>query len=199
MVLCHAMARDYSGPSQRHAVVEAPCGPINGVSRPRARQHPSSERNWPLMPLRHWCVPPPQSFAQDAAKKMAAAGAAALLTMSPLSGAAIASEFDIMAEPRPTTTFYFDDAGVLSKSTRTEVNKKLNNLEVRLARSAQCSAAPRRHPAPAAPAAACSVQRPADALRPSAPARARASRSVGPTCCCPAAARRSRPATGWRS
>jgi hypothetical protein len=49
--------------------------------------------------------------------------------MAPLSGAAIASEFDVLAEPLPTSTFYVDDAGVLSKSTRNEINKQLKNLE----------------------------------------------------------------------
>jgi hypothetical protein len=73
------------------------------------------------------------NFAEDAAKKMAVAGAAALLTMAPLSGAAIASEFDILGEPQPTNTFYVDDAGVLSKSTRSAINKQLNQLSVRQA------------------------------------------------------------------
>jgi hypothetical protein len=71
------------------------------------------------------------SFAADAAKKIAAAGAAALLTLAPLSGAAIASEFDILAEPQPSKSFYVDDANVLSKSTRSAINKQLNQLAVR--------------------------------------------------------------------
>lgn len=43
---------------------------------------------------------------------------------------ALASEFDILAEPTPTANYYVDDANVLSKSTRNEVNKKLKSLEI---------------------------------------------------------------------
>jgi hypothetical protein len=86
-----------------------------------------------------------QATFQDAAKKMAAAGAAALLTMSPLSGAAIASEFDILAEPQPTSAFIVDDAGVLSKSTRNEVTKKLKGLEASGDRRQQIPIRPCRH------------------------------------------------------
>lgn len=65
----------------------------------------------------------------DVAKKMvAASAAAAMLTLNPM--AAVANEFDILSEPTPTTNYYVDDANVLSKSTRSEVNKKLRLLEV---------------------------------------------------------------------
>lgn len=62
----------------------------------------------------------------DVAKKVAAAGAAAMLTFG---APAIANEFDILGEPAPTNAYYIDDASVLSKSTRSEINKKLRLLE----------------------------------------------------------------------
>ncbi len=75
---------------------------------------------------------PPQELSPLAsiAQKAATAGAAALLTLGSLSGGAIASEFDIAAEPVPTTHYYVDDANVLSRATRGEVDKKLKILEV---------------------------------------------------------------------
>ena len=68
---------------------------------------------------------------QSLGQKAATAAAAALLAAGTLSGAAIASEFDILAEPTPTASYFYDDANVLSKSTRSDLNKKLKILEVR--------------------------------------------------------------------
>lgn len=68
--------------------------------------------------------------ASDVAKRAGAAAAAALLALSPLAPAALANEFDVLGEPTPTN-YFFDDAGVLSKSTRSQLNKKLSLLEVR--------------------------------------------------------------------
>ena len=65
------------------------------------------------------------------AQKVATAGAAALLTLGSLSGAAVAGEFDILAEPTPSAHFWVDDANVLSKSTRGEIDVKLKTLEVK--------------------------------------------------------------------
>jgi hypothetical protein len=42
---------------------------------------------------------------------------------------AIASEFDILGEETPKT-YYYDDASVLSKATRSELSKRLSFLEV---------------------------------------------------------------------
>lgn len=67
--------------------------------------------------------------AADVAKRVAAGAAAALLTLAP-AVPALANEFDVLGEPTPTSSYYVDDAGVLSKSTRSEVNKKLRLLEV---------------------------------------------------------------------
>ncbi len=57
------------------------------------------------------------------------AGAAAALLLSPCD--ALANEFDIMNEPRPTTNYVIDDAGVLNKTTRKSINDQLSRLEVR--------------------------------------------------------------------
>lgn len=63
-------------------------------------------------------------------QKLASAGAAAMLTLGSLSGAAVASEFDVMAESAPSTHYYVDDANVLSKSSKGDIDKKLKLLEV---------------------------------------------------------------------
>jgi hypothetical protein len=89
---------------------------------PRAAFHPRPHTR----PRRLYQAP----RAADAAKAALAAGAAAVL----LGGAplpALANEFDILGEPTPVNTYYIDDAGVLSKSTKSAVNKKLRLLEVR--------------------------------------------------------------------
>lgn len=64
------------------------------------------------------------------AQRLSAFGAAALMSMSSFSGAAIASEFDLLAEPTPAG-YYIDDASVLSSSTKGDLQKKLRELEVR--------------------------------------------------------------------
>ena len=58
----------------------------------------------------------------------AQAGAAAALLLSPCD--ALANEFDIMNEPKPTTNYVIDDAGVLNKTTRKNINDQLSRLEV---------------------------------------------------------------------
>ncbi|GFR40997.1 hypothetical protein Agub_g1662 [Astrephomene gubernaculifera] len=63
-------------------------------------------------------------------QKLASAGAAALLSLGALGAPAIASEFDVLSEPVPTTNYFVDDANVLSKSTRSELNKRLKLLEI---------------------------------------------------------------------
>eukprot|EP00879_Flechtneria_rotunda_P021080 GHRR01022208.1.p2 GENE.GHRR01022208.1~~GHRR01022208.1.p2 ORF type:complete len:110 (-),score=36.12 GHRR01022208.1:1172-1501(-) len=63
------------------------------------------------------------------AKRGAAAAAAALLSISSLTAPALATEFDILAEETPTK-YFLDDAGVLSRSTRSDLNKRLSILEV---------------------------------------------------------------------
>ena len=57
------------------------------------------------------------------------AAAAAVLAASPLSGAALAGEFDLLAEGTPTT-YILDDAAVLNKTTKKSVGDQLKALEV---------------------------------------------------------------------
>lgn len=71
-----------------------------------------------------------QVSGQDLAQRAACAGAAALLSLSSLTGSAVASEFDVLAEPTPTKSYFVDDAGVLSRSTKSDLNKRLSILEV---------------------------------------------------------------------
>jgi len=59
-----------------------------------------------------------QASVSDIAQRAAAASAAALLSISSLAGSALASEFDILAEPTPTKNYFVHDASVLSKATR---------------------------------------------------------------------------------
>jgi hypothetical protein len=64
-------------------------------------------------------------------QRLSAFGAATLMGISSLTGgAAIASEFDLLVEDKPTTSYYIDDASVLSISTKGGLNKKLKELEV---------------------------------------------------------------------
>ncbi|KAF5842105.1 hypothetical protein DUNSADRAFT_9365 [Dunaliella salina] len=89
------------------------------------------------------CVLPPRNVVAKAAhnetsnttslgQRFAAAGAATLMSASVLAGGAapaLASEFDLLAEPKPETSYYIDDAGALSKSTKGDLDKKLKELE----------------------------------------------------------------------
>merc|ERR1711904_403989 len=46
-----------------------------------------------------------------------------------ITGPVNASEFDILAENEPKTTFLIDDAAVLSRTTRDEIDNKLSDLQ----------------------------------------------------------------------
>ncbi|KAK9835421.1 hypothetical protein WJX81_008529 [Elliptochloris bilobata] len=69
-----------------------------------------------------------RSHTQGATLKLAAAGAAVLLTLAP-AGAALANEFDLLNEPRPTSQYVLDDANVLNKTTKKSLNYDLAQLE----------------------------------------------------------------------
>merc|ERR1711964_718963 len=59
---------------------------------------------------------------------------ASIVSVSVVSGplsTAIASEFDILASDAPETSFYIDDANVLSRTTREEISTKLSTLTKR--------------------------------------------------------------------
>lgn len=62
---------------------------------------------------------------------VSAAAAAALLSVGAACGPALASELDLLLEPTPTSRYVIDDAGVLSKATRQELNQRLKNLEAK--------------------------------------------------------------------
>jgi hypothetical protein len=108
---------------------------LSNAHRARARAHNASPARTPPPPTQtpHIHLRTPQSPASELARKAAAAGAAAMLTLSPLMAAApaAANEFDILSESAPTAAYYLDDASALSKATRSEINKKLRLLEVR--------------------------------------------------------------------
>lgn len=62
-------------------------------------------------------------------KSAAATLAAALLSMSSIPAAAIATEFDVMNTSTPSLNYLIDDAGVLNKTTKKSVNDRLYKLE----------------------------------------------------------------------
>jgi len=53
-----------------------------------------------------------------------------VLSFGSLSGAAIASEFDVINTSTPSLNYLIDDAGVLNKTTKKAVNDRLYKLEV---------------------------------------------------------------------
>ena len=59
------------------------------------------------------------------------AGAAAMLSIGSVGGAAFANELDILNQPPPGTQHVIDDAGVLNKTTRKSLNDELSRLEAR--------------------------------------------------------------------
>ena len=74
-------------------------------------------------------TPPQDNMWTGLSRKVAAAGVAGMLALAPVTNA-LASEFDILGEPVPTSTYIIDDASVLNKITKSEINKKLKTLEV---------------------------------------------------------------------
>ena len=66
---------------------------------------------------------------QHMGKGATAALAAALLSVSSIPAAAIATEFDVMNSSTPSFNYLIDDAGVLNKTTKKSVNDKLYKLE----------------------------------------------------------------------
>lgn len=59
------------------------------------------------------------------------AAAAATLAASAVSPAALAGEFDLLASPKPTSTYVIDDASVLNRTTRKSVTDALVRLETK--------------------------------------------------------------------
>lgn len=88
-----------------------------------------------LLPVHPFAPAPPQTTAADLAKRAAAGAAALTLSLGSLSAPAIATEFDILGEETPKA-YFVDDASVLSKSTKADLNKRLSILEVCLCATA---------------------------------------------------------------
>lgn len=96
---------------------------------------PQKQRRAPLVRARattkrHACQTQEEekSFGR-VASKVASAGLAALVASSPVCGAAIASEFDVLDAPVPETSYVVDDGSVLSKAGKGALVGKLRELE----------------------------------------------------------------------
>ncbi|KAF3600920.1 hypothetical protein F2Q69_00036320 [Brassica cretica] len=72
----------------------------------------------------------PESWLTDAKQGLAALSLSLALTFSPV-GTALASEFNILNDGPPKETYVVDDAGVLSRVTRSDLKKLLSDLEYR--------------------------------------------------------------------
>jgi len=68
---------------------------------------------------------------KEVGKAVGAAAAAVVLGLGAVAGPALAAELDLLLEPTPTSRYVIDDAGVLSKSTRKELNERLQELEAK--------------------------------------------------------------------
>ena len=53
-----------------------------------------------------------------------------MLSFGSLSGAALATEFDVINTSTPSLSYLIDDAAVLNKTTKKAVNDRLYKLEV---------------------------------------------------------------------
>jgi len=93
-------------PLQRRAQVQA-----RATTKPGGGQNQEDKRGNPL------CA------------KLTSAGLAALVATSPVCGAAIASEFDVLEAPVPSASYIVDDGGILSKAGRGAIKGKLQELE----------------------------------------------------------------------
>ncbi|KAG2317021.1 hypothetical protein Bca4012_067919 [Brassica carinata] len=72
----------------------------------------------------------PESWLTDVKQGLAALSLSLALTFSPV-GTALASEFNILSDGPPKETYVVDDAGVLSRVTRSDLKKLLSDLEYR--------------------------------------------------------------------
>ncbi|CAN8244716.1 unnamed protein product [Cochlearia groenlandica] len=72
----------------------------------------------------------PESWLTEAKQGLAALSLSLALTFSPV-GNALASEFNILSDGPPKESYVVDDAGVLSRVTRSDLKKLLSDLEYR--------------------------------------------------------------------
>lgn len=77
--------------------------------------------------------PIPTSWFSYAQQGLAALAISLALNFSPVlaTGSALASEFDVLNEGPPKDSYLVDDAGVLSRVTRTDLRNLLSDLESR--------------------------------------------------------------------
>jgi uncharacterized membrane protein YgcG len=62
---------------------------------------------------------------------LAAAALSLALTLSPAPAPAVASEYDVLNDGPPADTYVVDDAGVLSRVTKSDVKRLARDLEAR--------------------------------------------------------------------
>lgn len=72
----------------------------------------------------------PESWLTDAKQGLAALALSLALSFSPV-GTALASEFNILNDGPPKETYVVDDAGVLSRVTKSDLKKLLSDIEYR--------------------------------------------------------------------
>nr|DAD33538.1 TPA_asm: hypothetical protein HUJ06_012389 [Nelumbo nucifera] len=75
----------------------------------------------------------PRSWVSHVHQGLAALALTLAINFCPISpsGSAIASEFDVLSEGPPTESYVVDDAGVLSRVTRSDLKQLLSDLESR--------------------------------------------------------------------
>lgn len=78
-------------------------------------------------------LPIPTSWVSHAQQGLAALALSLALNFSPIlyTGNALASEFDVINEGPPKDSYVVDDAGVLSRVTKTDLKQLLSDLESR--------------------------------------------------------------------
>ena len=92
----------------------------------------SLKKEQPLSPKPS--LPPCTSWLAHAQQGLAALAISLALNFSPLlhsGNVALASEFDVLNEGPPKDSYVVDDAGVLSKVTRSDLKQLLSDLETR--------------------------------------------------------------------
>lgn len=101
------------------------------ASRPRLTPEGTSSRaSSPAFAVRASAQKKESTILSSVGSGLAALGLAATLQFAPAAvGPARADEFRIVASPPPLETHYFDDAGVLSRVTRSDLKRLLTGIE----------------------------------------------------------------------